>query len=961
MELVEKYVMAKAMIPDRLVAGEVSSFYIDLGIDDMYFEQESVESIGDNIIAFYGAKMQATIRSEARPQINLVRQTEDSAIYIHTALPGHSHPKNYEKTIDQKYLDKSSDQIPYRLESYLSQGKVSSSASTPLRCYLIRQCEFVNPSPTKEQEADINQVSDKNFLFRTTKHTQSLFQDVILEVLNSDGPVLQVHESPRGEKRLLVGFKKRTARAFFSAISDVFHYYGLATVRKHVDQFSNGVTIMSFYLVSANTGKHTRSLAEVMPRVVEAASLIYTLPKNPLISFVQAGTLSVTESIYGNLGWIFSQHFLKKLGNEFKGLASIVDMNNLKHVDVLTNIKKKLRADTFTREYVLEIIELYPDLVKLCYQHFAGIHHPDAVPVVTEAVLLETITKTVQNPNEFKVFESYVTFNKSILKTNFYKPSKVALSFRLDPSVLSEVEYPQPVFGMFMVVGSGFRGFHLRFRDIARGGIRLVRSRNSENYTINLRNLLDENYGLAATQQKKNKDIPEGGSKGTILLDVDHQDKPRVSFEKYVDAILDLLLLDPKDRIKDLYGKPEILFFGPDEGTADMMDWASQHAHFRFWNAFTTGKSQAIGGIPHDTFGMTTRSVHQYVVGIYRKLGLKEEECTKLQIGGPDGDLGSNEIKLSKDKTIGIVDGSGVLFDPNGINRTELMRLATARKMVSHFDTKYLSEKGFFVSIEATDITLPDGTAVASGLKFRNEFHLNPLSSADVFVPCGGRPESVDLSNVHLLFNKDGSPRFKYVVEGANLFITQDARLYLENRGVIVFKDASANKGGVTSSSLEVLAALSLNDQEFHDYMQVQPDKVPEFYNKYVQAVERFIENNATLEFEALWRQWKETGTPISILSDEVSYSIVKLNEELQKTSLWDNVVLRRIVLLEAFPKLLVDTVGLDTLLERVPENYVRAIFGSYLASRFVYKHGTKPSSMSFFEFISPYFSKVSK
>jgi glutamate dehydrogenase len=27
---------------------------------------------------------------------------------------------------------------------------------------------------------------------------------------------------------------------------------------------------------------------------------------------------------------------------------------------------------------------------------------------------------------------------------------------------------------------------------------------------------------------------------------------------------------------------------------------------------------------------------------------------TKMQTGGPDGDLGSNEIKISKDKTIGI-------------------------------------------------------------------------------------------------------------------------------------------------------------------------------------------------------------------------------------------------------------------------------------------------------------------
>jgi glutamate dehydrogenase len=183
---------------------------------------------------------------------------------------------------------------------------------------------------------------------------------------------------------------------------------------------------------------------------------------------------------------------------------------------------------------------------------------------------------------------------------------------------------------MFLVVGSEFRGFHLRFEDIARGGIRIVRSRNREAYGINLRSLMDENYGLAATQQRKNKDIPEGGSKGTILLDVDRQDQPRVAFEKYVDAILDLLIVGEtrgiKEKIVDLYGKSEMLFFGPDEGTADMMDWASQHARERgahFWKAFTTGKSQTIGGIPHDVFGMTTRSVHQYVLGVYRKLGLK--------------------------------------------------------------------------------------------------------------------------------------------------------------------------------------------------------------------------------------------------------------------------------------------------------------------------------------------------
>lgn len=234
----------------------------------------------------------------------------------------------------------------------------------------------------------------------------------------------------------------------------------------------------------------------------------------------------------------------------------------------MNNIKKKLRADTFTRKYILDIIEKYPELIRLCYSHFANVHYtkPSQLKNYSEKEILEAISKQVENRNEFKVFQSYLTFNNAVLKTNFYKSTKVALSFRLDPSFLSPVEFPKPVYGMFLVVGAGFRGFHIRFRNIARGGIRIVKSRNPENYSINLRSLLDENYGLAATQQKKNKDIPEGGSKGTILLDANNQGKPRVAFEKYVDSILDLLIVDPKFKMVDLYKKDEILFFGPDEG-----------------------------------------------------------------------------------------------------------------------------------------------------------------------------------------------------------------------------------------------------------------------------------------------------------------------------------------------------------------------------------------------------------
>ena len=69
----------------------------------------------------------------------------------------------------------------------------------------------------------------------------------------------------------------------------------------------------------------------------------------------------------------------------------------------------------------------------------------------------------------------------------------------------------------------------------------------------------------------------------------------------------------------------------------------------------------------------------------------------------------------------------------------------------------------------------------------------NLASRKALVTPC--RPEAVNISNVAALVDSEGKPHFKYIVEGANLFFTQQARFYLEKRKVVLFKDSSANKG----------------------------------------------------------------------------------------------------------------------------------------------------------------------
>jgi len=184
---------------------------------------------------------------------------------------------------------------------------------------------------------------------------------------------------------------------------------------------------------------------------------------------------------------------------------------------------------------------------------------------------------------------------------------------------------------------------------------------------------------------------------------------------------------------------------------------------------------------------------------------------------------------MGNEKLIGIVDGSGVLYDPEGLDLDVLRKCAEQRVMVVNYGGK-LSKNGYFINVNDRNFKLPNGEIIQNGEQYRNSFILRDDVECDIFVPCGGRPETINPYNYEKLFKKDGTPRFKYIVEGANLFISESVRPRLQDKGIILFKDASTNKGGVTSSSMEVLAALALDDEDHKNNLRVQNDgSVPEF------------------------------------------------------------------------------------------------------------------------------------
>lgn len=992
---VERIVLAQGFIPQALIAGEVNWYYQSLGIDNTYFLNESPTVIAEAILSLYAAKVLAYTKHDPNRLIidletvttgEVAKQSgkKEGAVWIHTSTPGVSATDGpgakVEKKIDDRYLNNSTVEKAYRLETYRSTGAISSSSRQQLRCYFLERCVFPTTTPPSfdsDGPIDIKTVSDKSFLEKASENTLDIYQQVMDQVRKRSGPVIEMFEVEESrERRIVIGYKMGGTKQFFSALSDLYHFYGLYSARKYVEQFSNGITIISMYL---NPVPNSRAppIEHSIHQVMKETSLLYCLPDNPFFSATSDHDRdhAVQEATYAYVTWIFAQHFCNRLGASYIALKNLLDDNNPAHAEALQSIKTRLRDETFTRQYIKETLQNYPELVRMCYINFAMIHYPAAdeasqlTPTLSfqrlkteqpleEGQLVREIRKRC-NDEEAQILEALLVFNKHVLKTNFYQPTKVALSFRLKPDFLPQIEYPLTPYGIFFVVGSDFRAFHVRFKDVARGGLRVIRSRGREDYAKNARTLFDEAYALASTQQKKNCLIVEGGAKAAILPDVNANFT--LCFENFVDAVIDLLIPGQspgiKEQIVDLSNRkdPEVLFFGPDENTAGLMDWACFHAKKRnapWWKSFTTGKSAAtLGGIPHDKYGMTSLSVRQFVAGIYRTHGLTEKNVTKTAAGGPDGDLGSNEILLSNDKTTTIIDGSGVLHDPNGIDRSELIRLAKARKMVSFVDRSKLGQGAYLILLEDKDTVLPSGEVVADGLAFRNTAHLRFKS--DIFVPCGGRPQAVNLSNVNHLFDSEGKCNFKYVVEGANLFITQEARERLESKGVELYKDSSANKGGVTSSSQEVLAGLALTDAEYTEHMLFKNDQPSPFYEAYVKDIQALICKNASAEFVAINKEYTRHGGSVlrTRIADQLAAALNDMQGQLETSALFENEASRRAVLATAFPKTLLDLVGLDELLKRLPESYLRALWSVYVSSNYIFQKGLGATEVDFYLF----------
>jgi glutamate dehydrogenase len=575
------------------------------------------------------------------------------------------------------------------------------------------------------------------------------------------------------------------------------------------------------------------------------------------------------------------------------------------------------------------------------------------------------------------VFQVALAFVRRTLKTNYFVPEKHALAFRLDPRYLedlgpaftSDLPAERP-FRVTFFFGRGGLGYHVGFADIARGGWRTIFTRTRDDYVTVANTLFRESYVLAHTQHLKNKDIYEGGSKLVCVLWA-----PEAETSQQVDrgfhtlqrdftgAFLDVFVTAggrPRDpRVVDYYGDDEPIELGPDENMHDEMIEAIAELSVRREYLLGAGiMSSKRVGINHKRYGVTSRGVVTFAEIAMRELGvdLRADPFTVKLTGGPDGDVAGNCLRLLLERCPRaairlVLDGTAALFDPAGLDHRALGAIVL-REDACAFDPGALSPGGFLLfrnerrkdglrelhrRLERT----PDGLREAWVTldDFHREYSTLPFTvPADLFIPAGGRPESVDEGNWRGFLGPDGKPTARVIVEGANSYVTPAARKALQEAGVVVLRDASANKCGVISSSYEIIGNLLLDEREF-------TARREEYVRDVLEILERRAADEAHLIFlrhrqEAGRRSYTEISEALSV---EINGHKARLFEFFEAHPRLCQEPPYRAALLSHLPRLVREAPELRGRVDRLPSKYRSAILAAEIATTMVYRHRFEP------------------
>ncbi|HMA71189.1 MAG TPA: NAD-glutamate dehydrogenase [Xanthobacteraceae bacterium] len=462
---------------------------------------------------------------------------------------------------------------------------------------------------------------------------------------------------------------------------------------------------------------------------------------------------------------------------------------------------------------------------------------------------IEAQLATVDSLDEDRIIRHFVNAVQSAVRTNFYQvpPSYfpqlaeerraegAAIAIKFDSRKVNGVPLPRPLFEIF-VCSPRLEAVHLRFGLVARGGIR---------WSDRPQDFRTEVLGLVKAQQVKNAVIVPVGAKGGFVpkrLPAANRDAIQAEavavYKIFMSTLLDLTdnldlkgIVPPKKVVRHDDDDP-YLVVAADKGTATFSDIANAIAREHgFWldDAFASGGS---AGYDHKRMGITARGAWESVKRHFREMDidLSRMPFSVAGVGDMSGDVfGNGMLRERTIRLIAAFDHRDIFIDPNPDpersfdERRRLFDLP--RSSWQDFDRSVLSPGGGIFPRAAKEIDLSEEARTALGLivtKATPQEIINAILKAPVdLLWFGGIGTYVRASNEtdesvgdranDAIRAVAAELRCKVVGEGANLGLTQRARIEAALRGIRLNNDAIDNSAGVNTSDVEVNLKIALS------------------------------------------------------------------------------------------------------------------------------------------------------
>ncbi len=453
---------------------------------------------------------------------------------------------------------------------------------------------------------------------------------------------------------------------------------------------------------------------------------------------------------------------------------------------------------------------------------------------------IEDDLQAVPSLDEDRILRALVGLIMATLRTNAFAPMVEdvrarALAFKFDPQAIDVLPDPRP-YREIWVYSPRVEGVHLRFAPIARGGLR---------WSDRAQDFRTEVLGLARAQQVKNTVIVPEGAKGGFYP----KQLPRAAgrdvfmaegieaYRIFVGTLLDITDTMDGDRVVPRPGvvrhdgDDPYLVVAADKGTATFSDLANEISSSKgHWlgDAFASGGS---AGYDHKKMGITARGAWECVKRHFRESSkdIQAEPFTVAGVGDMSGDVFGNGMLLSQHtRLIAAFDHRDIFIDPEpdpALSLAERQRLfALPRSSWQDYDPNLISSGGGVYSRSAKSITLSAQACAALGLSdsvVAPSTLIRAILSAPVDLLWFGGigtyvrgdeetdAEVGDRANDAIRVAAS-AVRAKVVGEGANLALTQRARIALAREGCRLNTDFIDNSAGVNSSDIEVNIKLGL-------------------------------------------------------------------------------------------------------------------------------------------------------